>query len=281
MSLSWTLRPDYKVGVLVQAWDPIGPPHSVKVTYAECPKRGRTTCHGPKILHLGRLPRKGPGITFIQKRLADALRMSTAGEREAVTRDVYNRLFDEVPWHDANVAAAEVQEAYEEHWFQCYGPLTRPEDILLDIGCGRGGLVNRFAPSVSEAIGLDASDAMVEIAGRGKLANTRFIVGNLLTPPLPQQSVDFVVSRQLMEHLHPVDVMGHLRAIYNLLRPGGRSSIQTPSRLTGPWDISRGFSADCDRLPPARVHKQRDGRHAEGSRILSSSWSSRAGENSR
>lgn len=104
---------------------------------------------------------------LIEKRLAEALLTSSPEEREAVTRDVYNRLFDEVPWHDANVAAAQVQDAYEERWFQCYGPLTRPDDVLLDIGCGRGGLVKRFAPSVSEAIGLDASDAMVDIAERG------------------------------------------------------------------------------------------------------------------
>ena len=179
---------------------------------------------------------------LIERRLRDELLASSPAERERVTREVYNKLFDEVPWHDANVAHHDATDAYEEHWFQLYGPLTRPDDVLLDIGCGRGSLVRRFAGAVAEAIGLDASDAMVAIAGQSKPDNARFIVGNLLTPPLPPQSVDFVVSRQLMEHLHPDDVPRHLRAVYEILRPGGRFLIETPSRITGPWDISRGFT---------------------------------------
>jgi hypothetical protein len=45
-----------------------------------------------------------------------------------------------------------------------------------------------------------------------------------------------------MEHLHPDDVPGHLHAVFEILRPGGRFLIETPSLLTGPWDISRGFT---------------------------------------
>ncbi len=179
---------------------------------------------------------------LVEQRLREKLLASSPADRERITRDVYNRLFDEVPWHDANVADTGTVDAYEEHWFQLYGPLTRPDDVLLDIGCGRGGLVNRFARAVSQAIGLDASDAMIEIAEKSKPTNVRFIVGNLLTPPVPPRSVDFVVSRQLMEHLHPDDVPEHLRAVFEILRPGGRFLIETPSRITGPWDISRGFT---------------------------------------
>lgn len=179
---------------------------------------------------------------LVEQRLREELLASSPVDRERITRDVYNRLFDEVPWHDANATDSNIEDAYEEHWFQLYGPLTRPDDVLLDIGCGRGGLVNRFARAVSQAIGLDASDAMIAIAEKSKPANVRFIVGNLLTPPVPPKSVDFVVSRQLMEHLHPADVPEHLRAVFETLRPGGRFLIETPSRLTGPWDISRGFT---------------------------------------
>ena len=179
---------------------------------------------------------------LVEQRLAQELLASSPENRLDVTRKVYNDLFELVPWHDANVADEDEEDAYEEHWFQMYGPLTRPEDVLLDIGCGRGGLVNRFSWAVDRAIGLDASDAMVEIANKGRRGNVEFVVGDLLSPPLPPKSVNFVVSRQLMEHLHPDDVPGHLRAVSELLRPGGRFLIETPSRLTGPWDISRGFT---------------------------------------
>lgn len=178
---------------------------------------------------------------LVEQELREELLASSPVDREHVTRDVYNQLFEKVPWHSANVDDS-AADAYEEHWFQLYGPLTRRADVMLDIGCGRGGVVNRFARAVSEAIGLDASDAMIEIAERSKPANARFIVGNLLRPPLPPKSVDFVVSRQLMEHLHPDDVAAHLRAVFEILQPGGRFLIETPSVLTGPWDISRGFT---------------------------------------
>lgn len=178
----------------------------------------------------------------IERALRETLLASAPEQREKVTREVYNELFARVPWHDANVAEVDGEDKYEEHWFQLYGPLTRPTDTLVDIGCGRGGLVRRFAPAVSKAIGIDASDAMVEIACEAAPANAEFIVGNLLAPPLPENSADFVVSRQLMEHLHPDDVPGHLEAVRKILRPGGRFLIETPSRLTGPWDISRGFT---------------------------------------
>ena len=179
---------------------------------------------------------------LVEQQLREELLASSPTDREQITRDVYNRLFDEVPWHDANIADSTTEKAYEEHWFRLYGPLTRLDDVLLDIGCGRGGLVKRFAAAVSQAIGLDASDAMIAIAEESKPANGRFIVGNLLAPPVPPSSVDFVVSRQLLEHLHPDDVPGHLRAVFEILRPGGRFLIETPSRITGPWDISRGFT---------------------------------------
>lgn len=178
----------------------------------------------------------------LERELREELMASTPANREEVTKRVYDRLFDEIPWHDAEERDPAEEQAYERHWLRLYGPLTRPSDVLLDVGCGRGGLVREFAQSVAEAIGIDASDAMVEIANQGKPANARYLVGNVVTPPLPPASVDFVVSRQVMEHLHPDDVPGHLRAIFAILRPGGRFLIETPSRITGPWDVSRGFS---------------------------------------
>lgn len=178
----------------------------------------------------------------IERGLREELLASTPENRAEVTRDVYNRLFEEVPWHIANAKDEAEETAEEEMWFRLYGPLTRPTDTLVDLGCGRGSVVHRFAGAVRECIGIDASDAMVELAQRTRPENGRFLVGSLLNPPLPPGSADFVISRQVLEHLHPDDVPDHLATVLALLRPGGRFLVETPNRLTGPWDISRGFT---------------------------------------
>ncbi|MGH3772016.1 MAG: class I SAM-dependent methyltransferase [Pseudonocardiaceae bacterium] len=181
----------------------------------------------------------------IERGLRGELLAAAPTDRDAVTREVYNRLFEKVPWHEANTFDEAAEAAYEQFWFQLYGPLTRSTDTLVDLGCGRGSLVRQFAPAVRECVGVDASDAMIAFAECNRPANAHFIAGSLIEPPLKPESVDFVVTRQVMEHLHPDDIARHLDAVLRILRPGGRFLIETPNRLTGPWDISRGFTADA------------------------------------
>ena len=59
--------------------------------------------------------------------------------------------------------------------------------------------------------------------------------------PLAGESVNVAYSNQLMEHLHPDDAVEQLRNIYDVLVPGGLYLCVTPSRLTGPHDISKYF----------------------------------------
>jgi SAM-dependent methyltransferase len=182
---------------------------------------------------------------LIERGLREELLRSSPAQRDDVYRDVYNRLFDQVPWHEGNQRAEDVENAYEDLWFRLYGPLTRPGDTLVDLGSGRGSLIRRFAPAVTACVGIDASDAMVELSRRTAPTNAEFVVGSIVEPPLPPGSADMVISRQVMEHLHPDDAARHLAAVHGLLRPGGRFLIETPSRLTGPWDISRSFSSEA------------------------------------
>ena len=56
-----------------------------------------------------------------------------------------------------------------------------------------------------------------------------------------RDSVDLVFSNQLIEHLHPDDVPLHLANVIKSLVKGGRYYCITPSRLTGPHDISMYF----------------------------------------
>lgn len=46
-----------------------------------------------------------------------------------------------------------------------------------------------------------------------------------------------------MEHLHPDDALLQLQEVYRVLKPGGRYLCRTPSRVSGPHDVSMFFSS--------------------------------------
>jgi len=53
-----------------------------------------------------------------------------------------------------------------------------------------------------------------------------------------------VISDQVVEHLHPDDILAHCRAAYEVLRPGGSYFIRTPHRSIGPSDLSKVIGLD-------------------------------------
>jgi ubiquinone/menaquinone biosynthesis C-methylase UbiE len=62
---------------------------------------------------------------------------------------------------------------------------------------------------------------------------------------LDDDSVDFVYSNQLMEHLHPDDAREQLREIRRILKRGGRYFCITPNANSGPHDISMFFDSQA------------------------------------
>jgi SAM-dependent methyltransferase len=77
----------------------------------------------------------------------------------------------------------------------------RPDDRVLDVGCGAGGTTReaaRQAP-VGEAVGVDLSSAMLEVARRtaereGR-TNVRFVQADAQVHPFPAGSFDVAISR--------------------------------------------------------------------------------------
>jgi SAM-dependent methyltransferase len=178
----------------------------------------------------------------VERALREELLASTPENRDDVFRDVYNRLFQDVPWHEANDPDPVREEAEEDLFFDLFSSLVDPRDTLLDLGCGDGSLVRRFSGAVRRCIGIDASDAMIRFCEENAPPNAEFLCASIIDVPVPEGTVDIAMSRQVVEHLHPDDMPAHLAAVLRCLRPGGRFLIETPSRLTGPWDVSRKFS---------------------------------------
>lgn len=99
-----------------------------------------------------------------------------------------------------------------------------PDSHVLDLGCGRGGLVEQLDHSLSLVIGIDP-DLQSLREHRLPLPRAQAVSSHL---PFVGEQFDVVFASWLLEHLAHPD--GDLKEITRVLRTGGRFVFITPNR---------------------------------------------------
>jgi arsenite methyltransferase len=129
----------------------------------------------------------------------------------------------------------------------------RAGETVLDLGSGGGIdvlLSARRVGSTGKVYGVDMTDEMLNLArsnaAQAGVGNVEFLHGRIEAIPLPDASVDVVISNCVVNL--STDKSAVLAEIARVLRPGGRigiSDVVAEDRLTPQDRIARGSHVGC------------------------------------
>lgn len=125
--------------------------------------------------------------------------------------------------------------------FEAFADADVNNKDVLDFGCGDGALSLHLAATKSprRVIGVDLDHASIDRADVAKLVTpppagirVDFVVGQTITIPVPDSSIDTVVAFDCLEHImSPLQIF---QDWHRVLRPGGKCLIEWYP-YKGPW----------------------------------------------
>jgi SAM-dependent methyltransferase len=128
-------------------------------------------------------------------------------------------------WATTQMDSVNGTTIFRDRFSRYFGPPEELADLrVLDAGCGVGAFIELIAPHAEEVIGFDLSSA-VDAAQRnvGGLENVRIAQADIVAPPLPPASFDFVYCIGVLQHTP--DPEHAFASLSNLVKPGGRLAV--------------------------------------------------------
>jgi ubiquinone/menaquinone biosynthesis C-methylase UbiE len=139
-------------------------------------------------------------------------------------------------WHEGINSGAPDNDPMALPWYRTAfsGMQNNVRGNLLELGCGRGEFARWLACTVPDirVTGVDFSISAIRIAQR-RIADiskaVRFITGDVQSLPLADNTFDWIVSCECLEHLQQPQKM--VVEMFRVLKSGGRFCLTTENYL--------------------------------------------------
>jgi 2-polyprenyl-3-methyl-5-hydroxy-6-metoxy-1,4-benzoquinol methylase len=122
--------------------------------------------------------------------------------------------------------------------------VDRRDNLLVDVGCGRGDFLGRMKTLGWNVLGIEPDPVSAALAASRGIPVFR---GTLNEAALPDAVADQVVMSHVLEHLY--DPHSVINECFRILRPGGRLVILTPNNESLGHRL---FNEDWPALDPPR-----------------------------
>jgi len=112
----------------------------------------------------------------------------------------------------------------------------KPEEKILDVGCGVGTFAFHCAKLGAKTFGIDYSTESIRVANElctrfGVSHNTTFAVGDATTLPYENEYFDKIVAADFIEHIGLSEKEALVKEMYRVLKPEGRAVVFTPNGM--------------------------------------------------
>ncbi|WP_439374653.1 class I SAM-dependent methyltransferase [Bradyrhizobium sp. DASA03120] len=174
----------------------------------------------------------------VESALSRRLLASDKSTRWSVFQECYTELYSTLPWlnESESVAADSLRP-----WLK----LIPKRAKVFEVGSGKAHLLKYLASQDYDCVATEITQERGEKHAAG-MSNLKWHItdGVNLAKFEPPSSYDVVISTSVVEHLHPDDMLDHLRNVREILKPGGCYIFVTPHVGAGPSDVSKVYGFD-------------------------------------
>jgi SAM-dependent methyltransferase len=145
----------------------------------------------------------------------------SAPEHFAATRDVYNHTADRYVAAIGTTISANIEAPIDRAALAAFAEIVRTDPgTIADVGCGPGRVAAFLSNHGLDAVGVDASNSMLEL-GRHAHPHIQFESGALHSLPYAAATLRGAVYWYSIIHTPPAELAGVFTELSRVLRPEG------------------------------------------------------------